>query len=51
MVPNTLLQEILTLGSGQDLNALAGSLVRAACERGGSDNITLALVRSGRDSA
>ena len=49
MVPDTLLQQLLTLGSGQDLNTLAGSLVQVACERGGRDNITLALVRSRKD--
>jgi protein phosphatase len=49
MVPDSLLQQILTLGSGQDLNTLAGRLVQVACERGGNDNITLALVRSGKD--
>ena len=48
MVPDTWLQKILTLGSGQDLNTVAASLVQVACERGGNDNITLALVRSGK---
>jgi protein phosphatase len=47
MVPDTWLQKILALGSGQDLNTVAASLVQVACERGGADNITLALVRSG----
>jgi len=42
------LQKILTLGSGQDLDTVAASLVQVACERGGTDNITLALVRSGK---
>jgi protein phosphatase len=48
MVPDTWLQKILALGSGQDLDTVAASLVAVACERGGTDNITLALVRSGK---
>jgi serine/threonine protein phosphatase PrpC len=49
MVPDAWLQQILTLGAERDLDSLAGSLVQVACERGGSDNITLALVRSGKE--
>jgi serine/threonine protein phosphatase PrpC len=51
MVPDDRLQEILNAGAGQDLDALAASLVRVACERGGTDNITLCLVRAGRGTA
>ena len=44
MLPDPALKAVL-LGDGADLEALADQLIRSACERGGIDNITLALVR------
>ncbi len=48
MIPDPWLQQILKAGAGQELDALSSTLVQVACERGGGDNITLALVRAGR---
>ena len=48
MVPDAWLEQILILGADQDLDILAATLVQIACERGGNDNITLAVARSGK---
>lgn len=45
MVPDAWLQQLLTVGAGQDLDTLTAALVELACARGGADNITLGLVR------
>lgn len=44
MVSDDLLRQVLSAGRG-DLERTAGTLVEMACERGGRDNITLALMR------
>ncbi|WP_041603536.1 PP2C family protein-serine/threonine phosphatase [Thioflavicoccus mobilis] len=46
MVPDDWLRKLLG-GVGDDLTGLADVLVTLACERGGTDNITLALLRVG----
>lgn len=45
MVSDTLLQQMLTVGIGQDMEALADGLIQRAYKCGGSDNITLVLLR------
>ena len=53
MVPEDWLCQVLTASFGNDLEPAAEALVRLANERGGNDNITLALLRVGeplRDS-
>ena len=44
MIPDDLLCQVLSAGR-DDLEQTAGKLVEMACERGGRDNITLALMR------
>jgi protein phosphatase len=48
LVPDAWLEQILNAGREENLDALAASLVEVACEQGGTDNITLALVRAPR---
>jgi PPM family protein phosphatase len=51
MVPDEWLEQILKLGGEKDLGILATTLIEVACDRGGIDNITLALVRVARETA
>lgn len=46
MISDTRLEQMLTAGIDQDLESLANGLVQHACECGGSDNITLVLLRA-----
>lgn len=46
MVPDTCLEQMLAAGIDQGLESLANVLVQHACECGGSDNITLVLLRA-----
>jgi protein phosphatase len=48
MVPDDWLQQVLSVGVGNDLDTLADALVQLACARGGADNITLGLMRLNR---
>jgi protein phosphatase len=50
MVPEDWLCQVLTASFGNDLEPAAEALVRLANERGGNDNITLALLRVGGPS-
>jgi protein phosphatase len=50
MVPEDWLCQVLTASFGNDLKPAAEALVRLANERGGTDNITLALLRVGGPS-
>jgi PPM family protein phosphatase len=50
MVPEDWLCQVLTASFGNDLEPAAEALVRLANERGGTDNITLALLRVGGPS-
>ncbi|UHD16780.1 PP2C family protein-serine/threonine phosphatase [Thiocapsa bogorovii] len=50
MVPEDWLCQVLTASFGNDLEPAAEALVRLANERGGNDNITLALLRVGAPS-
>ncbi|NCC27831.1 MAG: serine/threonine-protein phosphatase [Gammaproteobacteria bacterium] len=50
MVPEDWLCQVLTASFGNDLDPAAETLVRLANERGGADNITLALLRVGGPS-
>lgn len=51
MVPDAWLQQMLTVGAGHDLDTLTAALVELACARGGSDNITLGLLRVAKGTA
>lgn len=51
MVPEDWLCEVLKASAGNHLDPAAEALVRLANERGGSDNITLALLRVGGSSS
>jgi protein phosphatase len=51
MISDAWLQQILNAGAGQDLDTLAATLVQVACERGGIDNVSLAMVRAPGDTA
>jgi PPM family protein phosphatase len=46
MIPDARLEEILRHGADQELDVLTSALVNIACELGGSDNVTLVLVRA-----
>jgi protein phosphatase len=50
MISDAWLAEILNAGVAGDLNTLAETLLGVATERGGSDNITLVLVRAASDT-
>ena len=50
MVPEDWLCQVLMASFGNDLEPAAEALVRLANERGGTDNITLALLRVGGPS-
>jgi PPM family protein phosphatase len=50
MIPEDWLCQVLTASFGNDLEPAAEALVRLANERGGTDNITLALLRVGGPS-
>jgi PPM family protein phosphatase len=51
MIPDEDLCRIILAGAAKPLDAVAEELIRVANERGGTDNITLALLRVGRRSA